>query len=145
MPSVCSGELRYEGIQCMYSCEHVCIMFVVLFCNYSSVYSLSLFLSLSPSLLHMIVYTHPHSGMLPHAILFLRRAPIIGHILNLPGIRSVSFHVKFLLHCAMYHTALHVYKCIVICSFDDHYLVTTTLLSADFVSAYHCIRGELLY
>ena len=45
---------------------------------------------------HTHVHTHTHtlytlhSGLLPHAILFLRRAPVIGHILNLPLIKSVS-------------------------------------------------------
>ena len=32
----------------------------------------------------------PCSGLFPHAILFLRRAPVIGHLLNLPGIKTVS-------------------------------------------------------
>ena len=29
-------------------------------------------------------------GLLPYAILFLRRLPVIGHVLNMPGIRGVS-------------------------------------------------------
>ena len=30
-----------------------------------------------------------YRGLLPHAILLLRRMPVIGHILNAPGIRTV--------------------------------------------------------
>ena len=31
-----------------------------------------------------------YSGLLPHAILFLRRLPVLGHFLNLPGVKTVS-------------------------------------------------------
>ena len=29
-------------------------------------------------------------GIIPHAVLFLRRLPVIGHFLNMPGVRLVS-------------------------------------------------------
>lgn len=29
-------------------------------------------------------------GLLPYTILFLRRLPVIGHVLNMPGIKRVS-------------------------------------------------------
>ncbi|KAL5502752.1 hypothetical protein EMCRGX_G009573 [Ephydatia muelleri] len=28
-------------------------------------------------------------GLLPHVVLFLRRAPVIGHVLNMPGIKLI--------------------------------------------------------
>lgn len=37
-----------------------------------------------------ITCIHTHRGIFPHAISFLRRAPVIGIILNLPGINRVS-------------------------------------------------------
>ena len=39
---------------------------------------------------HTHTHTHTYSGLFPHAILFLRRLPVIGHVLNLPGIKTVS-------------------------------------------------------
>ena len=35
-------------------------------------------------------HMYTHRGIFPHAISFLRRAPIIGIVLNLPGISRVS-------------------------------------------------------
>ena len=42
-----------------------------------------------------VYYLFPHTvslylrGLLPHAILLLRRMPVIGHVLNAPGIKMV--------------------------------------------------------
>ncbi|XP_003385614.1 PREDICTED: vesicle transport protein GOT1B-like [Amphimedon queenslandica] len=45
------------------------------------------------ALIGMIVETYGafllFRGIIPYAIMFLRRLPVIGHALNLPGIRSV--------------------------------------------------------
>ena len=38
----------------------------------------------------MFVYVGCCSGFLPVAINFLRRVPVVGSLLNLPGIRTVS-------------------------------------------------------
>ena len=37
-----------------------------------------------------------YSALLPHAILLLRRMPVIGHILNAPGIKIVSLLIIIL-------------------------------------------------
>ena len=44
---------------------------------------------------HYIIITSSstHRGIFPHAISFLRRAPILGIVLNLPGISRVSKYI----------------------------------------------------
>ena len=39
----------------------------------------------------MVIFNLIYSGFFPVAVNFLRRLPVIGTILNLPGIRSVSY------------------------------------------------------
>ena len=42
---------------------------------------------------HGLTHFSCYRGIIPHAVLFLRRLPIIGHFLNMPGVRIVRHSI----------------------------------------------------
>ena len=81
----------------------------------------------------MVIFNLIYSGFFPVAVNFLRRLPVIGTVLNLPGIRSVSY-------------TLCLYKKKI--SFTDGLLLIYTLLagrSRTIISQQRSQSKKLLY